>query len=58
MSDVFNVVNELTREHLENPVEKVLSSGNIIELANHTLLISRDGTERVIADSGAPDQRQ
>ena len=54
MSDIFKVVNELTREHLENPVEKVLSSGNIIELANHTLLVSRDGTERVIADSGAP----
>ena len=54
LSDIFNVVNELTREHLENPVEKVLSSGKIIELANHTLLISRDGTERVIADSGAP----
>ena len=54
LSDIFNVVNEMTREHLENPVEKVLSSGNIVELANHTLLISRDGTERVIADSGAP----
>jgi PAS domain S-box-containing protein len=54
LSDIFNVVNEITREHLENPVEKVLSSGNIVELANHTLLISRDGEERVIADSGAP----
>jgi PAS domain S-box-containing protein len=54
LSDVFNVVNEMTREHLENPVEKVLLSGKIIELANHTLLISHDGTERVIADSGAP----
>ena len=54
LSDIFNIVNEMTREHLENPVEKVLSSGNMIELANHTLLISRDGTERVIADSGAP----
>ena len=54
LSDVFKVVNELTRKHLENPVGKVLSSGNIIELANHTILISRDGAERIIADSGAP----
>jgi PAS domain S-box len=54
LSAVFNVVNELTREHLESPVEKVLLSGDNVELANHTLLISRDGTERVIADSGAP----
>ncbi len=51
---VFNLVNESTREPCENPVEKVLSSGRIIELANHTLLISRDGSERIIADSGAP----
>jgi PAS domain S-box-containing protein len=54
LSDVFNVINELTRNPIENPVDKVLSSGKIIELANHTLLISSDGTERVIADSGAP----
>ncbi|MGB7566613.1 MAG: PAS domain S-box protein [Chitinivibrionales bacterium] len=54
LSDVFNVINELTHESLENPVDKVISSGKIIELANHTLLVSRDGAERVIADSGAP----
>ena len=54
LADVFTVVNELTREPLENPVEKVLSSRNAIELANHTLLVSRDGSERIIADSGAP----
>lgn len=38
----------------ENPAEKVLASGGIVELENHTLLISKDGTERIIADSGAP----
>jgi PAS domain S-box-containing protein len=54
LSLVFNIINQNTREPHENPVEKVLSSGNIIELANHTLLVSRDGTERIIADSGAP----
>jgi PAS domain S-box-containing protein len=51
---VFHIVNEQTRLPGENPAEKVLATGGIVELANHTLLISRDGTERVIADSGAP----
>jgi len=54
ISSVFNIINENTRDPHDNPVERVLASGEITELANHTLLISRDGTERVIADSGAP----
>ena len=54
LATVFNIINENTRKPHENPVAKVLSSGQIVELANHTLLISRDGTERIIADSGAP----
>jgi PAS domain S-box-containing protein len=54
LSQVFNIINENTRKRHDNPVEKVLSSGQIIELANHTVLISPDGTERVIADSAAP----
>lgn len=52
--DIFVIVNEETRKVCDNPVQKVLESGQIVELANHTLLISRDGTERPIADSGAP----
>ncbi len=51
---VFIIVNEITRSLCENPVKKVLSTGQIVELANHTLLISRNGIERVISDSGAP----
>lgn len=51
---VFTIVNEITREPHENPVQRVLSTGAVIELANHTLMIARDGTERIIADSGAP----
>ena len=51
---VFHIVNEHTREICENPVEKVLETGGIIGLANDTLLLARNGTERVIADSGAP----
>ncbi|MBI9102087.1 MAG: transporter substrate-binding domain-containing protein [Spirochaetales bacterium] len=54
LSEVFNLINENTREPHENPVKKVLTTGEIIELSNHTLLIARDGTERIIADSGAP----
>jgi PAS domain S-box-containing protein len=51
---IFTIVNEFTRQPCENPVAKVLSTGQVIELANHTLLVARDGTQRVIADSGAP----
>ncbi|VVS91116.1 PAS domain S-box protein [Desulfoluna spongiiphila] len=54
MADVFRIINEKTRKPCENPVEKVLATGNIITLANHTALIAKDGTERCIADSGAP----
>jgi PAS domain S-box-containing protein len=54
LASVFNIINEITRKPHDNPVEKVLSTGQVIELANHTVLISRDGTERIIADSGAP----
>ncbi len=54
LSEVFRIINEQTRETCENPVEKVLRTGNVIGLANHTALIAKDGVERVIADSGAP----
>ncbi|MBU1105512.1 MAG: PAS domain S-box protein [Candidatus Riflebacteria bacterium] len=54
LEKIFKIVHENSRKPCENPVEKVISTGNIIEQANHTLLISRNGTERVIADSGAP----
>ncbi|MGE5672198.1 MAG: ATP-binding protein, partial [Fibrobacterota bacterium] len=51
---IFNIINESTRSPHENPVEKVLATGEIIELANHTVIIAKDGTERIIADSAAP----
>lgn len=54
LEEVFRIVNEQTREKVEDPVAKVLREGVIVGLANHTLLITRDGTERPIADSGAP----
>lgn len=54
LAEVFHIINEKTRERCENPVEKVLQTGGIVGLANHTALIAKDGTERAIADSGAP----
>jgi len=51
---VFQIVNEFTKIKCENPVAKVLATEGIIELANHTLLISKDGVERPIEDSAAP----
>lgn len=54
LEEVFPLINEHTRERCENPVTKVLETGQIVGLANHTVLIRRDGTELIIADSGAP----
>ncbi len=54
LAEVFNIINEETRQPAENPVAKVLREGVVGGLANHTLLISRDGRERPIADSAAP----
>lgn len=54
LEEVFNIVNEETRNKVENPVRRVLREGIVVGLANHTVLISRDGREFPIADSGAP----
>lgn len=51
---VFSILNEQTRLMLENPVERIIKSGGTLELEPGTILISKDGTERMIADSGAP----
>jgi PAS domain S-box-containing protein len=54
IDEVFRIVNEDSREKVESPIAKVLREGNIVGLANHTVLIARDGTEIPIDDSGAP----
>ena len=54
LNDVFHIINEETGEVCENPVEKVIKTGFIVGLANGSILISKDGTRRYIADSGAP----
>jgi len=54
LEKVFNIINEDTRATVESPVVKVLREGQIVGLANHTILIGKDGTEIPIDDSGAP----
>ena len=54
LEDVFVILNEQTRQPVENPVEKVLRDGVVVGLGNHTVLIARDGTQRPIDDSAAP----
>jgi PAS domain S-box-containing protein len=54
IDEVFRIVNEDTREKVESPVTRVLRLGVVVGLANHTVLIAKDATERPIDDSGAP----
>jgi PAS domain S-box-containing protein len=54
LNEVFAIVNEETRERVSNPVEKVLETGFVVGLANHTVLIRRDGRDVPIDDSAAP----
>ena len=51
---VFQIVHESTREKTPNPAQRALAEGRVVGLANHTMLIRRDGTERAIDDSAAP----
>ncbi|MDR3553575.1 MAG: PAS domain S-box protein [Syntrophobacteraceae bacterium] len=53
-AEVFPILNEQTRQPAKDPVASVLRDGAIVGLANHTVLISRDGREFAIADSAAP----
>ena len=54
VTEVFNIINELTREPAMEPVSRCLAEGRIIGLANHTAMIAKDGKEYVIEDSAAP----
>jgi two-component system cell cycle sensor histidine kinase/response regulator CckA len=57
LHDVFHIVNEQTGAQAENPIDRVIKEGVIVGLANHTLLISRDGRRVPVDDSGAPIKR-
>jgi diguanylate cyclase (GGDEF)-like protein/PAS domain S-box-containing protein len=54
LAEIFNIINETTREQAHNPVDEVLAHGKKVNLANHTILISRHGEEYPIEDSAAP----
>jgi two-component system, NtrC family, sensor kinase len=54
IAEVFDIINEYTRQKADNPVAKVIEQGIVVGLANHTILIRKDGTEFFIGDSGAP----
>ncbi|MFQ5975368.1 MAG: PAS domain S-box protein [Candidatus Hydrothermarchaeales archaeon] len=54
LKEVFNIINEETGGKVENPVSRVIREGVVVGLANHTILIAKDGTKRPIDDSGAP----
>lgn len=53
-TDVFLIINEKTREPQPNPVAEVLRTGQVVELANHSLIVSRSGIEHPITDNAAP----
>jgi PAS domain S-box-containing protein len=54
LATIFRIINEHSRKPVESPVDKVLALGVVVGLANHTVLIARDGREVPIDDSGAP----
>ena len=54
LPEVFRIVNEHTRAEVPSPVARVLVTGGVVGLGNHTLLVRRDGKEIPIDDSGAP----
>ena len=54
LTQVFRIVNESTRLEVENPAMRALKDGVIVGLANHTVLIAKDGSERPVDDSAAP----
>jgi PAS domain S-box-containing protein len=54
LNSVFRIVNAHTREKVDNPVAKVIRTGRIVGLANHTMLMSKQGSTYHIADSAAP----
>jgi two-component system, cell cycle sensor histidine kinase and response regulator CckA len=54
LGEVFSIFNEDSGEKVASPVDRVLRDGLVVGLANHTVLVARDGASRAIADSAAP----
>ncbi|HTX05686.1 MAG TPA: CHASE3 domain-containing protein [Steroidobacteraceae bacterium] len=58
LEEVFRIVHEHTRAVVESPAARVLREGRVVGLANHTMLLARDGREFVLEDSAAPIRRE
>jgi PAS domain S-box-containing protein len=54
LSEVFNIINEQTRETVENPALRAIRQGTIVGLANHTVLKTKRGGEIAIDDAASP----
>jgi diguanylate cyclase (GGDEF)-like protein/PAS domain S-box-containing protein len=54
IDEVFSIVHETTRQRCENLVQKVIDTGKIVEGKDQILLLSKDGFERPIENTGAP----
>jgi PAS domain S-box-containing protein len=54
LETVFHIINALSGKIVESPFQKVMNTGLIVGLANHTVLVAKDKSECQIADSGAP----
>src|SRR5690606_10227745 len=54
LTEVFSIFNEETGEPVDNPATRVMERGQVVGLANHTVLVTRDGTSYPVADSAAP----
>ena len=54
IENVFQIANEVTGQRVENPATRALREGVVVGLANHTVLIQKDGNQCPIDDSAAP----
>lgn len=54
LGKVFQIINEDSRQPVESPALRALEEGIVVGLANHTILIGKNATERGIDDSAAP----
>ncbi len=54
LEEVYKIINEESRQHVDNPVKRVMENGTIMNLSKDTVLVDRDGREYIINDSGAP----
>jgi PAS domain S-box-containing protein len=58
LEEVFRIVDATTRQPCSSPLQRVLEEGHLVAPGEHVLLLSRDGSERLLADSSAPIRDQ